>query len=131
MVVASLAYGEKCELPEGSMNEPQLRAAFVGIAGLFAALTAIVGGSVALGLFESHVSGYEVPRALWGITGGSVGATILVGLSTGRRLPALGDPVVAIAALPLAAIMIWTIVLPVLWVLLVMLMLMKALRVSW
>ena len=110
------------------MNEPKGQSAFTGIAGLIAALTVILFVSVSLGFFESHVSGHDVPRFVWGIVGVSAGAMILVGLSVGRRLPMLGDIFVVVGASPLAAILVWTIFLPALWILLAMFLLIRALR---
>ena len=112
----------------GVVDESRGQMTFMGIAGLMAALTVILFVSVSLGMFENHVSGREVPRFAWGIVGILAGALILVGLAVGRRFTLLGDAFVIVGAFPLAAILVWTIFLPVLWLLLAMFLVVRALR---
>jgi hypothetical protein len=102
--------------------------AFMGIASLMAGLTIVLGVAVSLGMFESHAFGHDVARGVWGVVGVSAGAMILVGLTAGRGLPLVGDLFVTLGAFPLAAILVWTIFLPALWLLLAMSLLVKVFR---
>ena len=110
------------------MNESVGQKASIVVAALMAALTAVLFVLVSLGMGESHVSGHDVPRFVWGIVGLSTGATILVGLWVSKRSALLGGILVGVGAFPLAAILVWTIFLPVLWLLLATFVVVKAMR---
>ena len=112
-------------------NESRGQMAFMRIATLMAAFTVLVGALVSLGMGERHVSGHDVPRFVWGIAGLSAGTIILAGLSVMRRSPMLGGILVVAGAFPLAAILVWTILLPLLWVLLAMFVFIRALSFVW
>ncbi len=113
---------------EEFVSEPVRQTAYLGVATLMAGLTVITSLAVSLGMFESHVYGHDVARSMWGVVGVSAGAMIVFGLSMGRRLPLVGDLFVTLGAFPLAAILVWTIFLPALWLLLAISLLVRAFR---
>ena len=93
-----------------------------------AVITAAIGVLVSFGIAESHVAGHDVPRFVWAIVGLSADAMILAGLWANGRSPLLGGILVLAGALPLAFILVWTIFLPVVWVLLAMFTAVRVIR---
>ena len=125
--IAARRVGEASET-RGNVSGSVTQKGFMGVAALMAAFTIIVGVLVSLGMGESHVAGHGVPRFVWGVVGLSAGAMILAGLWASKRSPLLGGILVVVGAVPLASILVWTIFLPVLWLLLAMFVVVRALR---
>ena len=99
------------------MDSSSTQKAFAGVAALLAALYAVVGVLVWLGIGNPG----EYPRFAWAIVGLLAGGMIVVGLLANRRSPLLGDILVFVGAVPLAVLFVWAIV-PVIVVLLMVLL---------
>ena len=86
---------------------------FTGAASLLAALYAVVGVLVWLGIGNPG----DYPRFVWAIAGLSAGVMIAAGLFANKRSPLLGDVLVFVGAVPVALLFFWAVV-PLLLVLL-------------
>ncbi len=91
------------------MNQAVVQKGFLGLAVLLALFYIVIGvGYQASGDFDSVGE-----RVAWGLAGFLAGALILAGLLMSKRSPRLGLSLLVLGAVPPAVAFWWTIVLPI------------------
>ena len=111
---------------EKSMLESTGDRAFFGGAWLMAGFTVAVTFMVAFGGGESDVAGVHIARPLWAVLGVLLALLILGGVQTSKERPILGGTLVLIGGFPLASMLWWSVVVPVFWLALAVLLIARA-----
>jgi hypothetical protein len=109
-----------------SMIESTRRMAFIGGAWLMVAFTVGVAWLVAFGMGEAEVAGVVIPRPIWAVAGGLAGLLIFAGIRSTGTSPMLGGALVLVGALPMAVLLAWSVVVPLVWLVLLALLSVRA-----